>query len=200
MSELLLLSGGIDSIALAAWKRPSLCLTIDYGQAAAKAEIQASAQVCIELGLKHLVLDAAIAGIGSGIMAGHSRSPHSAHSEFWPFRNQYLVTIASMVALQRSCRTVLIGTVVTDQRHKDGSPEFLHHLREAISMQEGGVRLEAPAAELTSEELVRRSKVVPSVLAWSHSCHVSCIACGDCPGCNKHSSVMRDIGLSHGLQ
>lgn len=194
MSELLLLSGGIDSIALAAWKRPSVCLTIDYGQAAAKAELQASAQICRDLGLRHMVFDAAIQGLGSGRMAGESQSPYSQHSEFWPFRNQYLVTIAGMAALKSGCTTILLGTVVTDQRHKDGSPLFLHHLRQTILLQEGELNLEAPGAELTSEELVRRSGVSPSVLAWAHSCHTACLACGDCPGCYKHSGVMATLG------
>ena len=38
MNTALLLSGGMDSIALAYWKRPDIALTIDYGQAAADAE------------------------------------------------------------------------------------------------------------------------------------------------------------------
>jgi len=46
MSDLLLLSGGIDSVAIAAWKRPEICLTIDYGQRSARAEIRSSMQVC----------------------------------------------------------------------------------------------------------------------------------------------------------
>ena len=33
----LLLSGGMDSIALAFWKRPEIAITIDYGQRAAEA-------------------------------------------------------------------------------------------------------------------------------------------------------------------
>lgn len=194
MSELLLLSGGIDSIALAAWKRPSVCLTINYGQAAAKAEIQASAQICKDLGLEHMVLDAAIQGLGSGRMAGESQSPHSLHAEFWPFRNQYLITVAGMVALKTGCDTILIGTVVTDQRHKDGSPLFLQHLRQTILLQEGALGLEAPGAGLTSEELVRQSGISPSVLAWAHSCHTGSLACGDCPGCHKHSEVTAALG------
>lgn len=194
MSELLLLSGGIDSIALAAWKRPSVCLTINYGQSAAKAELQASAQVCIDLGLRHMVLDAAIPGLGSGRMAGEIQSPYSQNSEFWPFRNQYLVTIAGMAALKTGCSSILIGTVVTDQRHKDGSLLFLNHLRQTIHLQEGELEFQAPGSDLTSEELVRQSGVLPSVLAWAHSCHTACFACGDCPGCYKHASVMAALG------
>lgn len=196
MSELLLLSGGIDSIALAAWRRPSVCLTIDYGQRPAQAELQASAQICQDLGLRHEVLEAKIPGLGSGRLAGEAESPHSKHAEFWPFRNQYLITIASMMAMKTGCDTVTIGTVVTDRRHKDGSEAFLHYLRLVLLQQEGALGLQAPAANLTSEQLVRQSNVSPSVLAWAHSCHSGPLACGTCPGCQKHSEVMAALGWS----
>jgi len=196
MSELLLLSGGIDSIALAAWKTPALCLTVDYGQQPASGEIRASEQVCKSLGLRHEVLLAAIPTLGSGRMAGDFNSPHSPHAEFWPFRNQYLITLASMVAISRGCDAVLIGTVSTDHRHRDGSSTFLNLMRETILHQEGEIELLAPAANLTSEQLVRASGVDHSVLGWAHSCHSGPLACGSCPGCTKHSQVMNALGWS----
>lgn len=196
MLEVLLLSGGVDSIALAAWRRPKLCLTIDYGQKAAAAEIQASTQVCEALKLDHLVVAAAIPHLGSGRMAGGESSAHSPHSEFWPFRNQYLVTLAAMVAIKQGLEKVLIGTVSTDKRHRDGSPEFLHSMSALLSFQEGGIDLVAPGRDLTSEELVRESGVSEAVIAWAHSCHSGAFACGDCPGCNKHSAVMSALGFS----
>jgi 7-cyano-7-deazaguanine synthase len=196
MSELLLLSGGIDSIALAAWRTPAICLTVDYGQQSASGEIGASEQVCKSLGLRHEVLRAAIPTLGSGRMAGDLNSPYSPHVEFWPFRNQYLITLASMLAISRGCNSVLIGTVSTDHRHRDGSPTFLNLMRETILHQEGEIELLAPAADLTSEQLVRASGVDHSVLGWAHSCHSSSLACGSCPGCNKHSQVMNALGWS----
>ena len=119
MSELLLLSGGIDSTALAAWRRPELCLTVNYGQRAADGEIRAAAQVCLDLGLKHDVLSVRIPSLGSGDLLGEDSSALSPHSDFWPFRNQFLITLAGMMAIKCGCDTVLIGTVSTDLRHKD---------------------------------------------------------------------------------
>lgn len=196
MSSLLLLSGGIDSVALAAWLRPKICLTVNYGQRAAQAELQSSKQVCLELGLKHKVLDAAIPDLGSGQMAGQEQSPFSQNSEFWPFRNQYLVTIASMLAMQTNCDSVFIGTVVTDKRHQDGSPAFLQALSNTLLIQEGNIRLVAPAIEMTTEQLVRKSGISEPILAWSHSCHTGNFACGKCPGCLKHSFIMHSLGIN----
>jgi 7-cyano-7-deazaguanine synthase len=49
MAKAILLSGGIDSIALAYWQRPDIAITIDYGQAPAQAEINASTAVASAL-------------------------------------------------------------------------------------------------------------------------------------------------------
>src|SRR3990167_8229199 len=195
MARLLLLSGGIDSIALAAWYRPELCLTVRYGQSAADAEVQSSGRICQELGLRHEVIDAALPSLGSGCMAGEAASPHSQHEEFWPFRNQYLITLAGMVAIKSGLSEILIGTVAKDRRHADGSPEFLRAIHEVIKLQEGAIQVRAPAAELTSEQLVQHSGISMAVLGWAHSCHTSVLACGSCPGCVKHSQVMTSLGM-----
>jgi 7-cyano-7-deazaguanine synthase len=38
-----LLSGGMDSIALACWQRPEFAITVDYGQRAAATEVAVAA-------------------------------------------------------------------------------------------------------------------------------------------------------------
>jgi 7-cyano-7-deazaguanine synthase len=194
-SELLLLSGGIDSIAIAAWRRPAVCMTIDYGQKPASAEVQAAARVCAELGLYHEVLRIPLGGVGSGQMAGEVQSPHSAHAEFWPFRNQFLITVAGMLAMKMLCNKILIGTVVSDRRHADGSPKFLSGLSDLLALQEGAIELMAPASELSSKALVDISGINLSLLSWAHSCHTASMACGHCPGCIKHSEVMQQLGI-----
>jgi 7-cyano-7-deazaguanine synthase len=128
-------------------------------------------------------------------MAGTQSSTHSANSEFWPFRNQYLITLAGAMALGHACVTVLVGTVVTDSRHRDGTPQFLTMIAELMMMQEGSIAVVAPAQAYTSAELVRRSGVSLSVLGWAHSCHLGNLACGQCRGCQKHSEVMAELGI-----
>lgn len=194
MNEVLLLSGGIDSIALAAWRRPAHCLTIDYGQNPAASEIAASSSACVALGLTHEVLSAPVRGLGAGVLAGKPPSTASPNPEFWPFRNQLLVTLAAMVAIGRCSKRVLIGTVASDERHADGTADFILRLNRLLEMQEGGLTLEAPAIKLNTLALVRESGIDMSVLAWAHSCHSSNTACGRCPGCTKHSEVMQALG------
>lgn len=193
MSELLLLSGGIDSIALAAWRRPSLCLTIDYGQAPAVAEFTAAKQICKDLGLRWQGLTIPIRELGAGDLASEAPSRCSNKSEFWPFRNQFLITVAAMAAIKNSCSTVSVGTVSTDNRHIDGSTAFIEKLSSILSMQEGSVMLDAPAKQLSSVELIQRSNISMCVLGWAHSCHLSNLACGSCAGCIKHINVMHEV-------
>ncbi len=190
MSELLLLSGGIDSAAIAAWRRPACCLTIDYGQRPATAELEAAKEICRALGLTHEVERVPINSFGAGMLAGKPMSASSPHEEFWPFRNQFLITLGAMYAMSHSLYSVLIGTVRNDGRHTDGSARFLKQISELTACQEGQISILAPAIELSSVDLVRVSGITQSVLGWTHSCHNSDVACGNCPGCRKHAETM----------
>ena len=196
MSSVLLMSGGIDSTCLAFWLRPALCITVDYGQRAAKAEIAASENVCSALGLNQRSIKVDISALGSGNMVGDADSPHSPNTEFWPFRNQFLVTLAAMIAIQQRHLTVLIGSVSSDTRHADGKSAFRSAFNELLAQQEGSIRVEAPAGDMTTRELITASDIPMDVLGWAHSCHTGNLACGRCPGCNKHSLTMQSLGVS----
>lgn len=190
----ILLSGGMDSIALAYWKRPSIAVTVDYGQRPAEAEIQAAASVCAALGIRQNVVRVDCRAIGSGDLAGTTPLDVAPVPEWWPYRNQLLVTFAAASLLRHGVDSIMLGTVRTDVVHADGTPEFVEKLSTLLAMQEGAVRVEAPAAQLSSVELIRESRVPLEVLAWAHSCHVANFACGNCRGCNKHFNTMRELG------
>lgn len=193
MTQALLLSGGMDSISLAWWYRPALALTIDYGQLAAPAEIEASGAVCRHLGIPHEVITVDCRALGSGDMAGRPADAIAPASDWWPFRNQLLITLAGMRAVARGCGGLLLGAVSTDGTHTDGTPPFVEAIGQLLALQEGALTVEAPAIALTTAELVRRSKVPRPVLAWAHSCHRASVACGQCRGCNKYFEVWREL-------
>lgn len=193
MRTALLLSGGMDSLSIAWWRRPDVAITLDYGQVAAPAEIEASRQVCRELDIEHHVLDVDCSALGSGDMAGAPASALAPATEWWPYRNQLLVTLAAMKAIGLGVRHLLIGTVASDDAHADGTRGFVDRLSALLAMQEGGMTLEAPAIELTTVGLIRVAGVPPPFLAWAHSCHRATVACGACRGCNKYFEVLHDI-------
>ncbi len=194
MKTALLLSGGMDSIAIAHWRRPEIAITVDYGQLPAAGEIRAAQAVADVLSIEHHIVRADLSALGSGDMAGSAALGVAPVSEWWPFRNQMLITLAAMKGVVLGVERLLIGTLKTDANHADGRPGFVEGLNTILRLQEGELTLEAPAIEMTAVELVRMSGVPMEVLAWAHSCHVSEFACGLCRGCRKHYETLRDLG------
>lgn len=204
-SSLLLLSGGIDSAAMAVWQRPDSTLFIDYGQRPARSEATAAAAVARELGLPHDQIAVDARAVGSGLLATDKPSAgrEMPAPEWWPYRNQLLITAAAawlissrgLDAVAEARWRVELATVATDSvRHRDGTADFFKAMDGLLKLQEGGLGCAAPALALSSVELVERSRVTRAVLGWTHSCHVSCLPCGDCPGCHKRSDVLWSIG------
>lgn len=194
MKNALLLSGGMDSLALAYWKKPDVAFTVDYGQLAAEAEILASTQVCQELGIEHHILRIDCRTLGSGDMAGTKEDNLAPASDWWPYRNQLLLTLVAMKAVALNVSHLWIGTVKSDGVHLDGTPEFVDLIDRLLSYQEGGLRISAPAINLSTTDLIREANVPPSLLAWAHSCHKANVACGQCRGCNKYIQVYQELG------
>ncbi|WP_042788232.1 7-cyano-7-deazaguanine synthase [Mycobacteroides abscessus] len=197
MRRVLLLSGGIDSAALAAWVRPDHCLHVDYGQRPAAAEARAARQIAADLALPFAAVSVPAAAIGAGLMAEDAGSPPlpNVSPEWWPYRNQLLITIAAAWGVRRGYEGVLIGTVASDgTRHADGGAEFRMTMDALLALQEGGVRLQAPAAHLRAPELIAESGISDAVLGWTHSCHRANLPCANCPGCLKHIEALHEAG------
>lgn len=187
--NVLLLSGGIESTCLAYQLRPNVCLTIDYGQQQAPGEIRASRNVATFLALPHHILEVNVRALGSGQMAGKAQIAEACIPEFWPYRNQLLVTLAAMKYVGVPQLQVIIGSTKNDFSHVDGRREFVECFSKALAMQEGGVTLLAPAIEFESIDLVRASKVHPDVLDMTFSCFRAEYPCGRCRGCLKNEEL-----------
>lgn len=188
--EALLLSGGMDSVSIAWWKRPKYGITIDYGQKPAPGEFRAASAVCRSLGIEHIVVSADISALGSGDLVDSTPSDEAPASEWWPYRNQFLLTLAAMRCHQLNVNVLMIGALKTDSFHADGTIEFIEQMNNLLSLQEGSLSIVAPAIGLTAGELVQASSVPLEILSWSHSCHVAEVACGFCRGCRKHFETM----------
>lgn len=185
----------MDSLSIAWWKRPDLAITINYGQKAAKAEQLTAAQVCRELGIAHEIITVDCSSLGSGDMAHAAPDALATTSDWWPYRNQLLVTLASMRAISRGVNVLYIGTVKSDgESHLDGTPTFVELMDSLMRYQEGNLRIVAPAIEMTTTELIRFAGVPPGLLAWAHSCHKADIACNACRGCNKYLATYAELG------
>ena len=189
-----LISGGMDSLALTWWQRPTAAFTIDYGQLPASAEIAAAASICKRIGIPHHCIRVDCSSLGSGDMAGSAPNPFAPATDWWPYRNQLLITLTAMHALSKGIQQLIIGTVKSDGSHRDGTPAFIESMNHLLSAQEGALSIKAPAIHLTTAELIKLSGVPDNILAWAHSCHTATVACGDCRGCNKYFATLEELG------
>lgn len=187
--KVLLFSGGLDSSALASWKRPDVCLTIDYGQRPARGEIAAAKAICDELGIRHELLNVDLRALGSGSLAGKPQSGLAQAQEWWPYRNQMLITLAGMRFVSEGLKEIMIGAVRTDV-HADGKSPFLRGIDRLMSLQEGTVAVTAPARGLHPDKLLEISGFPRSLLGLTFSCHVMEFPCGRCRGCEKHLATI----------
>jgi len=193
MKTALLLSGGMDSLSIAWWKRPEVAITVDYGQLPALAEMSAAAAVCSQLGIEHNIIEIDCRRLGSGDLSGSSASAHAPASDWWPYRNQMLITFAVMKAISLDVQKLMIGTVKSDGVHLDGTSMFVQAISALVALQEGHMVVEAPAIDFSTEELIAAAEVPRELLAWAHSCHKANVPCGNCRGCNKYFGVLKAI-------
>ena len=193
MSKAILLSGGIDSIALSYWKKPEFAFTINYGQSPALAELEASKVICDSLNIKHVIIDVDCRKLGSGDLLKQKPIDIAPSPEWWPYRNQLLVTLACMKAVSLGIEELMVGSVLSDGFHKDGTAEFYSLLNDLMKYQEGSITISAPAIGLSSVQLVINSGISSELLFYAHSCHTSNVPCGHCRGCNKYIEVIQKL-------
>lgn len=185
--KVLLFSGGIDSTAVAWMERPDALLFIDYGQIAAAGEGRAARAIAESMALPLTLREAPLSGYGRGTMAG--RDPvEGATPEYWPFRNQMLLTLAAMTHASTQPLELLIGTVAGDAVQPDGGADFITAAN-AILAAQGRYSVRAPGIGMDTVTLVAHSGLPSEILGWTFSCHTGEWACGRCRGCGKHDEV-----------
>ena len=189
----LLLSGGMDSTALAYMHRPDVAFNVDYGQIPAMAERRASKAICESLGINLVEISVDCSGLGSGDLSDRGAIEVAPETDWWPYRNQLLITLCAMKAVELGVSSILIGTVRSDSFHADGSPRFVEDMDRLLRRQEGGISVSAPAIALSTVELIRQSRIPLELLAGCHSCHKADIPCAECRGCNKYFSTMIEL-------
>ncbi len=195
LKRAILLSGGIDSISLAHMIKPELAYTIDYGQSVAEREIYVSRYVCNYFGIEHKIISVDCKSLGSGTLANKEKIDISPSKEWWPFRNQLLISLAAMQAINDGVSEIYLASVKSDNFHVDGTKMFYDLIHNLVSFQEGNIKVICPTLNYYSHELVQNYNVPLELISLAHSCHVSNLACGKCSGCVKQLKVRYEIGL-----
>lgn len=195
MKRALLLSGGIDSNSIAWVERPEITITINYGQKAANTEISSAKEISRIINADHYIIDIDCSSLGSGDMSKNEANLNAPSSEWWPYRNQMLITFAAMKAISLNASELMIGCVSSDDFHKDGTKLFIKMISDLLEYQEGALRITAPAIDFKIHDYILKNKIPLSFLMWSHSCHKSNIPCNSCRGCNKYNQTMEMVEL-----
>lgn len=189
----ILLSGGLESTAIAYLERPEYAITIDYGQICAKSEIRASKKICDELELKHHVLKCDISNLGFGELFKKHTSELNQFVDWMPFRNQFILTLGCIECVKLNSNKLLIGTVTDDNIYSDGKAIFFEKFNELLSLQEGSIEIVTPGLQLSSIELLLKSNINIDLLMWTHSCTRSEFSCGECRSCLKRETIITNL-------
>tara|TARA_R110002020_G_scaffold190124_5_gene389543 strand:- start:1673 stop:2263 length:591 start_codon:yes stop_codon:yes gene_type:complete len=195
MKKAVLLSGGVDSICLTYGIMPDIAYTIDYGQIVAERETYVSKYICNELNIEHKIIKVDCRDLGSGTLANSEVSILSPSDEWWPFRNQLIITLASMQSIKDSVKTIYLASVKSDNFHKDGTDAFYKLMDNLMSYQEGGIKVICPTLKYYSHELIEKYNVPIPLITMAHSCHISNLACGKCSGCTKQLRVRQELNI-----
>jgi 7-cyano-7-deazaguanine synthase len=212
--SLILLSGGLDSSANLAFTEyfdtPTLALTVDYGQRAAKAEIKASAAFAKYYGVPHQVLDLKWLGAlgGSALTSTKIDMPHLAANELddekitqaskkqvWvPNRNGLLINAAAAIAESMNIQQVMVGFNKEEAAtFPDNSAQYLSVATLGLHYSTStGVKVGCYTDMMVKTEIVQAlcnlPKKFPFELVWS--CYESGEStggkmCGECESCKR---------------
>lgn len=220
--SLILLSGGLDSAAnlafTAHFDEPVLALTIDYGQRAAKPEIEAAKKLASHFGVEHLVLDLKWLGAlgGSSLTSKSIDVPQLAKSKLddlaaskesaklvWvPNRNGLFINVAAAIAESRKLQQVVVGFNKEEAAtFPDNSSQFLGVATLSLKYStSNGVKVACYTDMLVKTEIVQAlrnlDRPFPFEMVWScyHSGEeTGGKMCGKCESCQR---FIRATGIS----
>jgi len=204
-----LLSGGLDSTVALALSvprgPPALALTIDYGQRAARREVERAGRIAAHYRVEHRVvelpffrtfpagalLDPSVAlprPEESSLARGGAAMEESAARVWVPNRNGVFVEVAAAFAEALGVNRVIVGFNREEAAtFPDNSIEYLAAMNSALRYStRGRVRLESPTASLDKVEIVRAADAhhVPLDLVWP--CYEGGESpCGSCESCRR---------------
>lgn len=216
-SSIVLLSGGLDSLASLHWALSEsdvlYGLTFDYGQKAAKNEVEAAGKICRHYDMKHKVIElpwfsqmkrSALTNVSIPLpqlemadLGDMALTQQSAQTVWIPNRNGVFLNIAAAFAEDMLVNWVVVGFNKEEaQTFPDNSLEFVETANRFFEFSTNKkVKVVSPMSHKTKVDIVRwclKEKVDLSNL-WS--CYQSGIKmCGRCESCMRLKRGLTESG------
>lgn len=210
------LSGGLDSTVATAYFKDKYdihAITFNYGQRSAKMEIQSAKAICVELNIKHTVLELPwLKKLGKSALTSDSSVPElkadqldnieicdeTARKVWIPGRNVVFTAIATSFAEAEDAEKIIVGWDLEEAvTFPDNSKEFLNAFNEVLKIGTlEGVQIEAPVIDLNKDEIVKLGAQINAPLSLSYSCYMGEEEpCGICESCMRRIRAFKEAGI-----
>src|SRR5690606_21342721 len=100
--------------------------------------------------IEHVCIDVDCRSLGSGTLANSANLEFSPSAEWWPYRNQLLITLACMQAVKDGVKEIYLASVKSDSFHKDGTQQFYTAMNGLVQYQEGNLCIRGPTVNFYS--------------------------------------------------
>ena len=210
------LSGGLDctvstSVFTKNWEIHAI--TFNYGQKAFKRELKAAKEICDEMGWTHEVIELPwlskistsslntaeeIPEVTFNDLDDIEKSSKTASSVWVPARNMVFTSIAISYAESIGAEKIIVGWDAEEAAtFPDNSKEFLNAFNELIDVgSPENIKIEAPAIDLSKEEIVKLGVEVGAPMELSYSCYKGGDKhCGVCESCMRRKRAFRQLGI-----
>ena len=212
-TALVLLSGGMDSTALASelvfghGADNVQAIGIHYGQRHAT-ELTSAARVAHRLDIRYDVIDlsvlakslnSALTGGGTPVPEGHYAADNMAATVV-PNRNAIMLMVAVGVAASRGLEAVYTAVHAGDHPiYPDCRPEFVEAASEAAQLGTAGmgdVEIRAPFVDISKADIVTRGTAVRAPFHLTWSCYQGGAEhCGKCGTCVERAEAFHLAGV-----
>jgi 7-cyano-7-deazaguanine synthase len=212
------LSGGLDcTVATSVFDEEYEihAITFDYGQKAAKQEINASKRICEKMGWMHEVIDlpwlskistsslntdADIPELGEDDLDDLDKSSETASNVWVPARNTVFTSIALSYAESIGAEIIIVGWNGEEgATFPDNSKQYMEKFNELIDVgSPDKIRIEAPAIDLNKEEIVELGIKVGAPMELSYSCYKGDDKpCGVCESCVRRKRAFKKLNIKY---
>jgi 7-cyano-7-deazaguanine synthase len=210
-----LLSGGLDSMVVAALAREAGCaihaLTIDYNQRH-RIEIEAASRIAGHLGaVEHIILPLDLTRFGGSALTADIAVPKDGVDErtipvtYVPARNMIFLSLCLGLAEARGARDLWIGVNAIDYSgYPDCRPDFIRSFEATANLAtKAGVEGDAftvhtPLLHMTKADIAREAARLGLDAGISWSCYDPAPdnkACGQCDSCRLRAKGFAEAGL-----